>query len=56
MLNIVSVRLETVLALVQDRCTARKSFWPHPMELPGDVGRVECRYGLFGNGVSVGVR
>jgi hypothetical protein len=28
----------------------------HPMELLGDVGHVESRFGLFGNGVSAGAR
>jgi hypothetical protein len=27
-----------------------------PMELLGDVGHVESRFGLFGDGVSVGAR
>jgi hypothetical protein len=27
----------------------------HPMELLGDVGHVESRIGLFGDGVRVGV-
>jgi hypothetical protein len=35
---------------------ALKSFWMHPMELLGDVGHVESRFGLFGDGVSVGAR
>jgi hypothetical protein len=29
------------------------SFWMHPMELLGDVGHVESRFGLFGDSVSV---
>jgi hypothetical protein len=33
----------------------QKLFWPHPMELLGDVGHVESRFGLFGNGVRAGV-
>jgi hypothetical protein len=44
----VSVRLEIVLILTQDRCTFapkaaqdHKSFWTHPMELLGDVSHVE---------------
>jgi hypothetical protein len=28
----------------------------HPMELLGDVGHMECHFGLFRDGVSVGVR
>jgi hypothetical protein len=33
---------------------AQKSFWTHPMELLGVVGHLESRFGLFGDGVSVG--
>ena len=47
---------------VQDRCVvfaehtlAQKSFWMHPMELLGDVGQVQSRYGQFGDSVSVSV-
>jgi hypothetical protein len=43
MSNLVSVRLEMVLVLVQDRCTvcAKRTtgsgiVWMHPMVLPGD--------------------
>jgi hypothetical protein len=32
----------------------QKSFWTHPMELQGDVGHVESRFGLFGDSSSVG--
>jgi hypothetical protein len=39
---------------VQDECTvcvdipqAQKSFWMHPMELLGDVGHIESRFGPF---------
>jgi hypothetical protein len=35
---------------------ALKSFWTHPMELLSDVGHVESRFGLFGDGVSVSAR
>jgi hypothetical protein len=35
---------------------AWKSFWTHMMELLCDVGHVESRFGLFGDGVSVGAR
>jgi hypothetical protein len=31
-----------------------KSIWTHMMELLGDVGHVESRFDLFGDGVSVG--
>jgi hypothetical protein len=33
-----------------------KSFWTHPMELLGDVGQAESRFGPFGDSVSVGAR
>jgi hypothetical protein len=35
---------------------AQKSFWTHTMELLGEVGHVESRFGLFGDSVSVGAR
>jgi hypothetical protein len=31
-------------------------FWTHPMELVSDVGRVESRFSLFGDSVSVSPR
>jgi hypothetical protein len=34
----------------------QKLFWPHPMELLGDVGHVESHFGPFENGVCAGVR
>jgi hypothetical protein len=50
-----------VLILTQERCTVcdkstmgSKSFWMHLMELLGDVGHVESRFGPFGNSVNVG--
>jgi hypothetical protein len=58
-----SVCLEIVLILMQNRCMvalnvpqALKSFWTHPMELLGDVGHVESRFGLFGDSASVSAR
>jgi hypothetical protein len=33
---------------------AWKSFWTHTVELLGDVGHVESRFGLFGDCVNVG--
>ena len=33
-----------------------KSFWTHPMELLGDMGRVESRLFPFGDIVSIGAR
>jgi hypothetical protein len=35
---------------------ARKSFLTHTMDLLGDVGHVESRFGLFGDNVSLGAR
>ena len=61
--KLVSVRLEVVLMLAQDRCTVcpegtigAEIIWINPMELLGDVGHVESRFGLFGDGVSVEAR
>jgi hypothetical protein len=58
-----SVCLEIVLFLMQDSARfapniphAHKSFWMHPMELLGDAGHVESRFGLFGDSVSVSAR
>jgi hypothetical protein len=36
--------------------SALKSFWMHLMELLGDVGHVEPRFGQFGDSVSVSAR
>ena len=61
--KLVSVRFKIVLILTQDswtvcvECTiGSESFWMHPMELLGDVGHVESRFGPFGDCVSVGAR
>jgi hypothetical protein len=35
---------------------AWKSFLIQPMELLGDVGHLESRFGPFGDGVTVGAR
>jgi hypothetical protein len=35
---------------------AQKSFWMHSMELLGDVGDVESRFGPFADSISVGAR
>ena len=63
MWNLVSIRLEIVLVLVQDRCTvcAERTIGSEiildaPMELLGDVGHVEPRLDLCGGSVSVGAR
>ena len=60
--NLVSICLEIVLVLVQDRCTvctkctAWKMFRMHPTELLGDVGHVGPRFDPFGDIVIVGAR
>jgi hypothetical protein len=64
MWNLVSVRLETVLVSVQDRCMvcakrttgSEKLFWMHMIELLGDVSHVEPRFGPFGDCVTLDVR
>jgi hypothetical protein len=35
---------------------AQKSFCAQPMELLGDIGQVEARFGPFGDKVSLGAR
>ena len=63
MWNLVSVRLETVLVSLQDRCTvcakhtmAQKSFWTHQMVLLGDEAQVEARFGPFKDSANVVAR
>jgi hypothetical protein len=64
MWNLVSVRLETVLVLVQDRstvcakCTIGSEiiFWMHPMLLLGDEAQVEARFGPFGDSANLDAR
>jgi hypothetical protein len=58
-----SVHLETLLISAQDSAWfavnvpgAQKSFWPHPMDLLGDVGQMEARFGLFGDSVNLNTR
>jgi Fe-S-cluster-containing dehydrogenase component len=52
-----------LLILAQDRCMvcadcarAWKSFWPHPMELVGNVGQMEAHFSLFGDNVNLDAR
>jgi hypothetical protein len=61
--NLISVHLETVLVLVQDRCTglanvpqAKKLFWMHPMELLHDEAQVEARFGPFADCANLDTR
>ena len=63
MWNLVSVRLETMLVSVQDRCTVcakntigSKFILEEPVELLGDVGHVESHFGPFEYSVCVGAR
>jgi hypothetical protein len=63
MSNLVSVRLEKVLASVQDRrmvCAkrtkAQKSFWTHLMVLPGDEAQLEPRFTPFGASANLDAR
>jgi hypothetical protein len=35
---------------------AQKSFWTHQIELVGDMGLVESRFGPLGDSASVGAR
>jgi hypothetical protein len=58
-----SVRLEIVVTLrkigakfAPSVLEARISFWTHQMELLGDMGHVESRFGPFGGSVSVSAR
>ena len=58
---LISVRVEIVLILTQDRCAvciertigSNIVFWTHPMELLGDVGHVKSHFGLFGDSVGI---
>ena len=59
--KLVLVRLEVARILTQDRCMVcvertigSKFILMHPMELLGDVGHVESRFGVFRDSVSVG--
>ena len=59
--NLVSVCLEIVLVLVQDRCTicaeqGLEIISEHTMELLGDEAQVESRFGLFGDSANVDAR
>ena len=63
MSNHVSIRLETVLVSLQDRCKvcakhtmAQKSFWTNQMVLLGDEAQVEARFGLFRDSTSLDAR
>ena len=58
--NLVSIRLETVLVSLHDKCTVcakhtmtQKSFWRHQMVLLGDEAQVEARFGPFGDSANL---
>ena len=60
MWKFVSVHLQIVPILTQDRCTVcgectigSEIILSHPMELLGDVGHVEAHFSPFGDGVSI---
>ena len=61
--NLILVHLLIVLILTQDRCTVcakcdigLETILDAPMELFGDVGRVESCFSPFRDAVSIGVR
>ena len=61
--KLISVRMDIVLVLVQDRCTvcakrplAQKSFWTHPMLLLCDGAQVEAQFGPFGDSANLDAR
>ena len=63
MWNLVSICLEIVLVLVQDKCTVcaeriigSEIILDAPDRLLGDVGHVESLFFPFGDSVSVGAR
>ena len=49
MWNLVSIRLEIVLIMTQDRCT----FWTHPMVLLGDEAEVEAHFDPFADSANL---
>jgi hypothetical protein len=61
--KLVSVRLDTVLILIQDRCmvcaehtVGSEIILDAPNGTLGDVGHVESCFGLFGDSVSISER
>jgi hypothetical protein len=63
MWNLISVRLESlsigarlVYGFALNIPQTQKSFWTHPIEHLGDVGRVESHLGPFRDSVSIAVR
>ena len=63
MWNLISIRLETLLVSLQDRCTicakhtmAQKMFWTRQMVLLSDDAQVEARFGPFGDSANLDSR
>ena len=63
MWNLVSIRLETVLVSLQDRCMvcAKHTIGPEtildaPLVLLGDEAQVQARFGLFRDSTSLDAR
>jgi hypothetical protein len=61
MWNLILVRLETVLVLVQDKCMVRNEYTigkasRHSMGLRGDEAQVEAQFGLFGDSANLDAR
>jgi hypothetical protein len=63
MWNLISVCLETVLILTQDRCTVcpehtigSETVLDAPVKLLSDVGLVESHFAPFGDNITVGAR
>jgi hypothetical protein len=61
--KLVSVYLETVLVLVQDRCMVciernldQSSFWTHLMVLLGDEAQVEAFFDTLGDSANLNAR
>ena len=54
--NIVLIRLEIVLVLVQDRCTVCSKQGSEIILTAGDEAQVESRFGPFGYSVSISAR
>jgi hypothetical protein len=63
MWNLGPVHLETLLVLVQDRCTicakrtiGSKLFWMHSMIVLGDETQVKAHFGPFGDSANLNAR
>jgi hypothetical protein len=61
--KLISIRLEIVLILVQDRCTVCAEYTMNmeiilgtPLVLLGDMGQVEAHFGPFGDSVNLSAR